>query len=184
MPPQKNSGNKKSKKESGVASKNRRFIQSFLDDIKSDDSTDGVYIGRILKKLGNGRMEVFYVKDLEGETRPTVNIALIRGTFRGKGKHAVWIDVGSIVAIAENELSIEIMAVLSREQVFEMQKHTDIDPRVLAINNTDENTLNNAIASDGFVFEDEQSVDIHVSHIKTSKLVGKEEVTEEDIDLI
>jgi hypothetical protein len=142
MQPQKNTGNRGSKKESGVSSKNRRFVQNLIDDLRADVELSEVYIGRVLKKLGNGRTEVFFMKkNKDGVLLPNISQAIIRGSFRGKGKRSVWIDVGSVVAIADVGLagsaSHEIMAVIPPEQIRDMKKEFDIDPRIIAFDLTD-----------------------------------------------
>lgn len=166
MPLQKNSGNKRSKKESGVASKNRRFIQNFVDDIRKDGSVSDIYICRVLKKMGNGRVEIFYVDE---DKKPKIVQSIIRGSFRGKGKHAVWIETGSVVVVSHSDLSgsaeYEIMAVLTTEQLHEIRKEMEIDPRIFAIENTDATQLLTGNTDEGgFVFdttvEKEEEIDI------------------------
>lgn len=168
MPPQKNSGNRGSKKESAVCSKNNRFVQSLLEDARATGNVEDIYIARILKKMGNGRMEAFYI-DAKGV--PQTRQALIRGSFRGKGKRGVWIDVGSIVVIADSGISgsaeFEIMAVLSHDQVRDLRKEMDIDPRILAIDNTDADALKKGSGGDDIIFEDdEQKEDIEDDVLK------------------
>ena len=176
MPPQKNTGTKGAKRETPASMKNKRFIQNLFDDLKAEGGVDDVHIARVLRRLGDGRMEVFYAKKV-GETdeqRGNVAQAVIRGSFRGKGKHSVWIDVGSFVAVAETGVSgssaLEIVAVLTSEQMRDLSKHTKIDPRVLAVGATDGAQLlaskMSALASDEPAFEftnaqdDDSDVDI------------------------
>lgn len=161
MPPQKNSGNRGSKKESGVAAKNRRFFQALLDDVRTEGSVSDIHISRVLKKMGNGRVEVFYV---DSKGKPRIVQAVIRGSFRGKGKHAVWIETGSIVVVVDSGIGgsaeFEVMAVLSLEQVQDLNKEMNIDPRILAIDNTDEKSLmTKSGIEEGFVFEDDTKED-------------------------
>jgi hypothetical protein len=171
MQPQKNSGNRGSKKESGVSTKNRRFVQNLIDDLRSDADVSEISIARVLSKLGNGRVEIFYVKnDEKGIPRSHLEQAIIRGSFRGKGKRSVWIDIGSIVAIANVGLSgsacNEIMAVIPPEQIRDMRKEFNIDPRILAIDMVDEKVLMSDIpmGEGGFEFEageeKEEEIDI------------------------
>jgi len=130
MPPQKNTGNRGAKKDSGVESKNRKFIQNLMEDVRQEGKVDNIHIGRVTKKLGNGRMEVFYVND----ERTHLVQSLIRGSFRGRGKRSVWIDVGSFVAIADTGLggsiSFEIVALLTADQVRDLGREIDLDPRL------------------------------------------------------
>jgi hypothetical protein len=150
MPPQKNSGNKKFKRQSGLEMKNRKFIQTMMSDLKADGKLDeDIHIARVMKRLGNGRMEVFYVTSFENEKTGEIELrthnaqAVIRGSFRGRGKHDVWIDVGSVVVIADTGVGIlEITALLTREQA----KEFDVDPRIVEDDETREDV-------GGFEFE-------------------------------
>jgi hypothetical protein len=137
MPLQKNSGNKKSKRETGIVIKNRRFIADMLWDYRKEGKIDGLYIGRVTRKLGNGRVDVFYVAkemgdDGQFEYNSYEKQATIKGSFRGKGKRSMWIDIGSAVAISDNGLNmLEICAVLTRDQLKEIAEEVYVDPRVL-----------------------------------------------------
>jgi hypothetical protein len=143
MPPQKNSGNKGAKRETGASSKNRRFVNNLFDDLKTEGTVEHVHIARVIRRLGDGRMEVFYTEKANktGEMRGKVAQAVIRGSFRGRGKHSVWIDVGSFVAIVETGVAgssaLEISGVISPEQMRELAKEVPIDPRILAVDATD-----------------------------------------------
>lgn len=162
MPPQKNSGNKKGRRETGVSVKNRLFVADLMSDLSQNKDVNGVYLGRVTRKLGNGRVEVLYVaseqektfdkegNDIEKYVNRTHEVqATIKGSFRGKGKHSVWIDVDTPVVIADSGLNIfTIMAVLTREQVKDIAKSTYVDPRILnGISDTSEN------ANDGIDFD-------------------------------
>jgi hypothetical protein len=93
--------------------------------------------------MGDGRMEVFYARKSgkTDETRGTVAQAVIRGSFRGRGKRSVWIDVGTFVAVAETGLggsvALEIVGVFSPDEMRDISKEFEIDPRVLAVDSTD-----------------------------------------------
>ena len=167
MPPQKNSGNKGAKRETGVSTKNRKFIQSFLEDSGGQDSIEDVYVARIIKKMGNGRVQVFFV---DNNGKPQTVQGIIRGTFRGKAKRSVWIEDNSIVLLADSEIAgpaqFEVMAVLSADQVHDLKKvKENIDPRVLAVDITDTTQLMSKNPIDiggGFEFDapDTEEVDI------------------------
>jgi hypothetical protein len=167
MPPQKNAGAKASKRVSGVQSKNSRFINAYLDDLRKEGRAEDVYIGRVIGRLGNGRMEVFYI---DAKKRPQTVQAVIRGSFRGKGKRSVWIDIGSIVAIADSGIGgsaeFEIMAILSQEDLDSLRRETQLDPRILDITNIDKDTLKSDIVlvDGGFEFDlenkDEEEINL------------------------
>lgn len=145
--PQKNTGNRGAKKESGVSAKNRRVKSQLLNDLRAGDGSADVHIARVLRRFGNGRMEVFYVKPTgkSGDMRGHVGQAIISGSFRGKGKRSVWIDVNSFVAVAESGLggsvSLEIVAVFSPDEMRNIAKEFNVDHRVLAIEHTDASQL-------------------------------------------
>jgi hypothetical protein len=160
MPPQKNSGNKGAKRETGVSVKNNKFIQSFLDDVRKEGNVKDVYVARILKKMGNGRVEAFYVDE---KSKPFTVQAVIRGSFRGRGKRSVWIEDNSIVIIVDSGIGgsaeFEVMALLSPDQVRELRKAKDIDPRILALGVTDAELLTSGKPlelDEGFVFENSE----------------------------
>jgi hypothetical protein len=172
MPPQKNSGNKGAKRETGVSAKNNKFIQFFLDDVRKEGGVEDVHVARILKKMGNGRVQIFYVDE---KSKPQTVQGVIRGSFRGKGKRSVWIEENSIVIIADSGIGgsaeFEVMAVLSPDQVRDLRKEKDIDPRILAMGVTDTEQLmsDKPLVSGEFEFdataEDADSSDIDIENI-------------------
>lgn len=150
-----------SRKVTNLKNKNNDFIQAYLDDLKAGDVPVDVHVARVLKKLGDGRVEVFYIGP---NKKPSLSQAVIRGSFRGKGKHAVWIDPGSIVLAADSGIpgsaSMEIMAVLDQASLDKIRKSIEIDSRILAIDNTDGARLvDGTAADDGVIFEDDKKED-------------------------
>lgn len=138
MPLQKNSNNKKARKQTGADRKNRSFISDFLSDIKAGEDLKDIHVGKVAKKLGDGRIEVFYVKQKEnGDTESHTVQVRIPGTFRGRGKHSVWIETGSpvIISIDESIDGTELLAVLKRDQLEDIAEEIFVDNRIL--NNTD-----------------------------------------------
>jgi hypothetical protein len=101
--------------------KNQEIGDLLLDDY---NNSEGVYVGLVTKRLGNGRMEVSYRKKVQGDLNIyTMNIPL-RGGMKGKGKKDVWVDVNSYVVFAETELSgktHEIISVLTPDQIVKYQ---------------------------------------------------------------
>lgn len=164
MPPQKNSGSKASKRVSGVQAKNSRFIQSYLGDLHKEGKADDVYVARVIARLGNGRMDVFYIDKYNS---PKATQAVIRGSFRGKGKRSVWIDVGSIVMIADSGIAgsaeFEIMAILDQDDLNSLKRETTLDPRILDVTNVDRDMLmssNCPVVDRGFDFDTTEDVEI------------------------
>ena len=159
------SGHKAQRNSEGSKARNNRvFVDDLLDDYKNGEETDGVYVGRVLRRMGCGRMEVFYMETTKGddieETKsiPVQKIMPMRGGLRGKGKKAVWVDVGAVVMIAETGLggtTHEIVAVFSPEQVARLKKvKPDSDERLFVKEGTEEPQ------DGGFVIEEDHEVDV------------------------
>lgn len=170
MPPQKNSGNKKGKRETEVSVKNKQFVNDLISDIRNNEDISDIHIGVVTRQLGYNRVEVFYVAkekeiqvDEEGNDVEKIvynsyeKQALIKGSFRGKGKRSVWIGKDSAVVVAyDRDVDIlTIMAVLSREQLNEIKKYTHIDERVF--NRITDNPEGN---SGGIEFKEDSDSDL------------------------
>ena len=117
--------------EGSKARHNREFIDDLLDDYRKNEKTDGVFVGRVTRRLGSGRMEVFYMAKRPGDEHEAerwesvTRIMPMRGGLRGKAKKTVWVDIDSLVMIAETGLAgttHEIIAVFSAEQVAKYRK--------------------------------------------------------------
>ena len=129
--------------EGSKARHNREHIEDLLDDLRKGEKIDGVFVGRVTRRMGSGRMEVFYTRTVEDtdaeeglafdtptKTAKTRMVAVqqiipMRGGLRGKAKKTVWVDLDSLVMIAETGLSgatHEIIAVFNPEQVAKYRK--------------------------------------------------------------
>jgi hypothetical protein len=117
-----------------------------------DAATDGVLIGKVTRRLGCGRMEIAHFND-NGEA--FMLQAPLRGGMRGKGKKSVWVDIGSLVLIAETDLggkTHEIFAVMTPEQVVRYRKiKPDADARLFLRDASAEEEK-----KDEILFEDEE----------------------------
>jgi hypothetical protein len=133
--------------EGSKARHNRCFVDDLLDDIKNNEKLEDVKIARVTKRMGCGRMEVFYLDEVvdekkkdwfdetkKKEVRAVQQIIPMRGGLRGKGKKSVWVDLDSLVMVAETGLAgttHEIVAVFSPEQVARLRKlKPDMDERM------------------------------------------------------
>lgn len=140
--------------EGSKARHNREFIDDLLDDIKNGEKLTDVHVARVTRRMGSGRMEVFYIREvvdnedeenLAADVLPVkkapkirqeaVNqIIPMRGGLRGKGKGTVWVDIDALVMIAETGLAgttHEIVAVFRPEQVARYRKlKPDADERL------------------------------------------------------
>ena len=155
--------------ESSKARNNRTVVDDLLDDYRDNSNTDGVFVGRILRRMGCGRMEVFYVTKKHNEFEGThledkTQIMPMCGALRGKGKKNVWVDPGSLVIVVETGLAgttHEIRAVFSAEQVARLRKvRPDMDDRLFV-------KLEEGETKDegGVVFEEEESGVVDVDAI-------------------
>jgi hypothetical protein len=131
--------------EGSKARHNREFIDDLLDDYRRGEVIKDVSVGRVMRRMGCGRMEVFYIGTVEEahdeeelafgvpgskkaprvRTMDVTQIIPMRGGLRGKAKKTVWVDIDSLVMIAETGLSgttHEIVAVFSADQVERYRK--------------------------------------------------------------
>lgn len=147
------SGHKSQKNSEGNKARNNRLKgDALLEDIMEDAATDGVLIGKVTRRLGCGRMEIAHFND-NGEA--FMLQAPLRGGMRGKGKKSVWVDIGSLVLIAETDLggkTHEIFAVMTPEQVVRYRKiKPDADARLFLRDASAEEEK-----KDEILFEDEE----------------------------
>jgi hypothetical protein len=85
--------------------------------------------------------------------------APLRGGMRGKGKKSVWVDIGSLVLIAETDLggkTHEIFAVMTPEQVARYRKiKPNADARLFLKDASAEEDK-----KDEILFEEEEEVNV------------------------
>lgn len=155
--------------EGSKARNNRCLVDDLLEDIRNGEPLTDVFVARVLKRMGSGRMEVFYMKEgsddfddsKKTEMRVVQQIVPMRGGLRGKGKKTVWVDIDSLVMIAETGLAgttHEIVAVFSPEQVAKLRKlRPTMDDRFFAKGSTE-----SAEAEDGFEFDEKAGDDAEV----------------------
>ena len=128
---------KGSNSESSTSKKNKRLFSNLLSDIYDEEDTEGVHIGRVIRKLGEGRMEVMFIAN---ERLETVR-APMKGSIRGRGKKDAWVDVGSFVILNETGLtgsmSHEIVMPLTAQQVAQLRKEGVLDERLVEKINTE-----------------------------------------------
>ena len=173
--------------ESSKEKKNRGLVDSLLDDFSNGEIPAGVFIGRVLKRMGNGRMDVLYMDESFALRQ---KIVPLRGGLTGKGKKDVWVDVESIVMIHETGLgnaSHEIVAVFSDAQVRSIKK---IRPE---LENSRLFAKSDApVQDEGFEFEHEETVTVPQeakpypapAPAVPKKLKSEDELFEVDIDAI
>ena len=151
--------------ESNKTKANNHLNDSLLDDLLNDETTDGVHVARVMRRLGSGMMECFFVVDEEigGKVRPVDKLvhAPLRGGLRGRGKKDVWIDVGSVVLLANTGLGgtpWKIMSVFNDRQIARYQElRPEADKRIFARASTDAPTEDGGV--EFIAEEDEVNVD-------------------------
>ena len=141
--------------------KGDKVVENYIFDLKKND-TEGVHIGRVLKMLGNGRIEVVYsIKEKDKATfegsKGMIAQAFIPGRFSGKGKGSSFVNVGSYVLVSDTGVigsaALEMIALISAEKFAKIKDIVDIDPRLLT-EVTDKTALEegNVSVEDGFEF--------------------------------
>ena len=159
------SGNRSQRNsESNKTKTNNKFNDALLDDILQEAGTDGVFIARVMRRLGSGMMECFFVQEEEVEHKKRMVDKLVhaplRGGLRGRGKKDVWIDVGSVVLLANTGLGgtpWKIMSVFNEKQIARYQEiRPGADKRIFARAATDAPTEDGGIE---FIAEEDVDVD-------------------------
>lgn len=127
-------------------------VRNYIEDVRNED-TEHVHIARCLKRLGDGRVEVVYCIGEKG----VIAQVIIPGRFRGRAKHSSFVDVGSFLLIAETGVlgpaALEMIALISDEQLASINKIAAIDKRVLAKENDKEAIEAGKTNDDGFEFD-------------------------------
>ena len=125
--------------ESNKTKMNNKIGDKMLDDLMDEAKIDGAFVGRVMRRLGDGRMEIFYTaKETIQEKERTVDKLIqapIRGGMRGRGKKDVWVDVGSVVLFEETGLggmaTHRILSVFTDAQIARYKSIVkDADPRL------------------------------------------------------
>ena len=156
--------------ESNKVRNNRNLIDDLLFDYADKKkAVEEVFIGRVLRRMGQGRMEVFYSETVPDEDEGTKKvertvIAPIRGGMRGKGKKGVWVDPGSIVMIIETGLagamSHEIVAVFNDEQISKLRRvRPDLNPKLFMKGDSEGGGDDSGIVFENGHSDDEVDVD-------------------------
>lgn len=128
-------------------------VSNFIEDLRSNDSTEGVYVARVLKVLGNKRIQVVYCV---GE-KAVVAELIIPGKFSKRGKHEVRVEINTYLLIAETGISqnsVEMLGIIDRHHLEQISKYIEIDKRVRAIETDTTAIMSGKVTEeDGFEFE-------------------------------
>jgi len=127
--PQKNSGNK-NKGQSASHKNHDKLIRDFVDDMTTNGYVEDIYIGKIVRMFGNSRVEVVYQKKVNDEILVDVVQACIPGKFQGRNKRHFWIEMGSLILVADTGLGFELVGLLSRDDMQTLKKCTKINHNI------------------------------------------------------
>jgi hypothetical protein len=108
-------------KESRGSRHNRETTDAFIDDLVSGEDLDGVTIARVVKVFGGARMSLLMADGKEVT-------AQMKGTLRcskGAARHAdnpIACSAGTFVVLQSDDVLTQVIGVLNRKQVKEIQK--------------------------------------------------------------
>ena len=150
--------------ESNKTKSNNKIIDALIEDMATE-APQGVFVGRVMRRLGAGFMEVFYVKQVVIEGKARMEDILVRaplkGGMRGRSKKDVWVDVGSVIVIADTGLGgtpWKIVGVLNDSQIARYRAVCeDADARLFVKAAPDEVTAEGGIE---FAEDDDEDVEI------------------------
>jgi hypothetical protein len=137
------------------------YIYDLKHKIKGDEPADEIYVARVIKTLGNARIEVVYS---HGE-KVFVGQAKIPGRFTGRAKKSMMVSPGTFILVAKTgvigPLALEMMAIVSREELAKIEELVPIHSNVTsAVTDTADLQTRTTAKDDGFVFEGQDEVDI------------------------
>jgi translation initiation factor IF-1 len=152
------SGDSSKRKSDGVVSD---YIYDLKHKIKGDEPDEEVYVARVIKTLGNARIEVVYS---HGE-KVFVAQAKIPGRFTGRAKKTMMVSPGTFILVSKTgvtgALALEMVAIVSREEVAKIQDLTFVHANVVSlVTDAGELQTRTTVKEDGFVFEGQDEVDI------------------------
>ena len=129
---------------------NDDLLDKYMYDTRKDGVVKDVYIARVIKKFGGGRVNCFYINS---DKKPQVKQAFVRNLLRKSG-----IEEDTIVMVVDTHLSgnmqFEIMAVIPRDKLREINKDLKLDNRILDFKNCDaEKLMVKPTYDEGFTFD-------------------------------
>lgn len=143
--------------ESSKVKNNRCLVDALLDDIAGGEILTDVYVARVMKRMGEGRMQVFF---MNRNNQGTEMIVPIRGGMR----RSLWVNADNLVLVVETGLARmthEIVAVFSDAHVARYKKVAPTaDPRLFVKGNA-----NGTVTEEGFEFVAEAEEDVDVDTI-------------------
>ena len=126
-------------KHNSVASKQKSdsLVADYIYDLKTskkDDTADEVYVARVIKMLGNARIQVVYSPHKD---KVIVAQAKIPGRFTGRAKRDMMVSPGTFVLISDTgvvgSLALEMAAIVTRDELLKIQDLTTLHPNVVSV---------------------------------------------------
>jgi hypothetical protein len=152
------SGDSSKRKSDGV-------VSDYIYDLKQlktgEVIDDEIYVARVIKTLGNARIEVVYSHD----EKVFVGQAKIPGRFTGRAKKSMMVSPGTFILVAKTgvigPLALEMMAIVSREELSKIEELVPVHSNVTSVvTDTADLQTRTTAKDDGFVFEGQDEVDI------------------------
>lgn len=126
-------------KHNSVASKQKsdNLVADYIYDLKTtkkDEAADEVYVARVIKMLGNARIQVVYSPHKD---KVIVAQAKIPGRFTGRAKRDMMVSPGTFVLISDTgvvgSLALEMAAIVTRDELLKIQDLTILHPNVVSV---------------------------------------------------
>jgi len=149
------SGDSSKRKSDGV-------VSDYIYDLKKNEMDDEIYVARVIKNMGNARIEVVYSHD----EKVFIGQAKIPGRFTGRAKRSMMVSPGTFILVAKTgvigALALEMVAIVSREEIAKINELNPIHANVTSVvTDTSELQTRTTAKDDGFEFEGhENEVDI------------------------
>jgi hypothetical protein len=153
------SGDSSKRKSDGVVSD---YIYDLKQLRKDEQLDDEIYVARVIKTLGNARIEIVYSHD----EKVFVGQAKIPGRFTGRARKSMMVSPGTFILVAKTgvvgALSLEMAAIVSREELAKIQELIPLHANVTSVvTDASELQTRTTAKDDGYVFEGhEDEVDI------------------------
>ncbi len=115
-------GHKKtSGKESRGARHNREFTDAFMEDVLSGEKVADVFLGRVIKAFGGGRLSLLMADGKEVTAALKGNLRCSKGAAR-HADNVVACSPGTFVIVQSDEVVTQVVGVLNRYQVKDLKK--------------------------------------------------------------
>ena len=141
------------------------MVADYIADLKKKDMNDEVYVARVIKNLGNARIEIVYSHN----NKVFVDQAKIPGRFTGRAKKSMLVSPGTFILVANTglvgALAMEMIALVTREELLKIQELTSIHANVTSVvTDTSDLQTRTTANEDGFEFEGQEE-EVNIDNI-------------------